>query len=451
MLFSLNGFLLSMQIKNIKLMVGRKTYVNAEKLGPLCLSLMPLIEYQYRVSPAIIQGVCQRCDAKIDEQYSILQQQRLIIYCWRCTTMGPTVKSDGHFIYVQKITPPEQCVIEFNWAGVLTEKQAKVAQQQIRAWRQKRAHLMYAVTGAGKTETLLPLLKVALENGQNIALVAPRRDVVVELSQRLAPIFPELITSLYGGHTDYIARPLVICTIHQLMNFHQNFDLIIIDEVDAFPYAGNRALKNVLQGSLKQEGITHYLSATPPVNLRWLVTVGKIEQSFLAVRYHGHQLPMLKFRRINDWRKNLPGWFLELLREVVQRGRQWLIFVPTIQDVAVISSQLLDVGDFAGLSSQSADRNLQIQRFRNDELKGLVTTTILERGVTFGALDVFILGADESIYTKANLIQIAGRVGRRKKTPDGLALALGQEYTVKVLLAQFEIQRLNWIGKKDEV
>ncbi|MFL1696482.1 helicase-related protein [Weissella kandleri] len=437
-----------MQIKNINLMVGRKTYVNAEQLGTLCLGLMPFIEYRYRVSPAIIQGVCQRCYAKIDERrYSIVQQQ-LIIYCWRCTAMGPTIKSNGYIIYVQKIAPPEPRVIDFNWAGMLTEKQAKVSKQQVRAWQQRRGHLMYAVTGAGKTETLLPLLKAALENGQKIALVAPRRDVVVELSQRLTLIFSEMITSLYGGNTEYIARPLVICTIHQLMNFHQYFDLIIIDEVDAFPYAGNRTLKKVLQESLKKDGIMHYLSATPPEYLRWLVMVGKIEQSFLALRYHGHQLPMLKFRRVSDWRKKLPAWFLELLRGVVQRGRQWLVFVPTIQDVAVISSQLLDVGDFVGLSSQSADRNRQVQRFREGELQGLVTTTILERGVTFGALDVFILGSDESIYNKANLIQIAGRVGRCKETPGGLVIALGKEYTLKVLLAQLEIQRLNWIGKK---
>ena len=32
---------------------------------------------------------------------------------------------------------------------------------------------------------------------------------------------------------------LVICTTHQLLKYYQAFDLLIIDEIDSFPYAGN--------------------------------------------------------------------------------------------------------------------------------------------------------------------------------------------------------------------
>lgn len=35
---------------------------------------------------------------------------------------------------------------------------------------------------------------------------------------------------------------LVICTTHQLLKYYQAFDLLIIDEIDSFPYAGNPQL-----------------------------------------------------------------------------------------------------------------------------------------------------------------------------------------------------------------
>ena len=53
-------------------------------------------------------------------------------------------------------------------------------------------------------------------------------------------------------------------------------------------------------------------------------------------------------------------------------------------------------------------------------LKGiplLLTTTILERGVTFPNIDVAVIGAEDAIFTESALVQIPGRAGEKQGSP----------------------------------
>ncbi|SDM59823.1 hypothetical protein SAMN05216191_114182 [Paenibacillus jilunlii] len=95
--------------------------------------------------------------------------------------------------------------------------------------------LLWAVTGAGKTEITFPLLEAVLAAGGRALVATPRRDVVLELAPRLARAFPaETLAVLYGGSADrWASGQLTLATTHQLLRFHQSFDLVIIDELDA--------------------------------------------------------------------------------------------------------------------------------------------------------------------------------------------------------------------------
>ena len=66
----------------------------------------------------------------------------------------------------------------------------------------------------------------------------PRTDVVIELVPRLKKAFPHAKVIGLHGHSDEKNDygDIVISTTHQLIRFYQAFDLLIIDEVDAFPY-----------------------------------------------------------------------------------------------------------------------------------------------------------------------------------------------------------------------
>ena len=57
----------------------------------------------------------------------------------------------------------------------------------------------------------------------------------IELYKRMTLDFSCPISLLHGDSDPYFRTPLVISTTHQLLKFYQAFDLLIIDEVDAFP------------------------------------------------------------------------------------------------------------------------------------------------------------------------------------------------------------------------
>jgi len=103
-------------------------------------------------------------------------------------------------------------------------------------------------------------------------------------------------------------------------------------------------------------------------------------------------------------------------------------------------------GDF--VHANDKHRQEKVQGMRNENLQYLVTTTILERGVTFPGIDVIILGADDEMFTENALVQIAGRVGRKSDSPTGLVLAYVEHVTLKVKAGQRQIIQLNRLGEK---
>ena len=89
------------------------------------------------------------------------------------------------------------------------------------------------------------------------------------------------------------------------------------------------------------------------------------------------------------------------------------------------------------------ERLEKVQKFRERQLDLLVTTTILERGVTFKGVWVIIIAAEDPIYTTASLVQIAGRVGRDKDDRNGLVLYCYRRYSKNMREAVKQIKEMN--------
>lgn len=85
---------------------------------------------------------------------------------------------------------------------------------------------------------------------------------------------------------------------------------------------------------------------------------------------------------------------------------------------------------------------------RKRQVQYLVTTTILERGVTFPGVQVVILGADDPVFTVAALVQIAGRVGRSPTAPTGTVLFGCARITPVVRAARRQICTLNRTARR---
>ncbi|UDM31835.1 helicase-related protein [Lentilactobacillus laojiaonis] len=80
---------------------------------------------------------------------------------------------------------------------------------------------------------------------------------------------------------------------------------------------------------------------------------------------------------------------------------------------------------------------------RDHEFKFLITTTILERGVTFPGIDVMVINADSEIFSTSALVQIAGRVGRSITRPTGEVLFIYEHLNKNIRQAQYQINLMN--------
>jgi competence protein ComFA len=319
--------------------------------------------------------------------------------------------------------------------------------------------LLWAVTGAGKTEMIFPLLDAVLKAGGRVLVATPRRDVVLELAPRLARAFPdEMVVTLYGGSQERW-RPgnLTLATTHQLMRFNHAFDLVIIDEIDAFPFHNDPMLAYAAQNACKPEGKFVYLSATPPRQLQKEVASGKLPHAKVPVRFHGHPLPVpsrldmksvahcLRQQRISDK-------IIHNLGHSIQRGAQCFIFVSRIRHIEPLVKLLRHFVPgirIEGTSSVDPHRAEKVLAFRETKIRMLITTTILERGVTVPRSDVFILDADSDLFDEASLIQMAGRAGRSKDDPAGRVFLASPEWTKSQKRAVSQIRRMNRIARRE--
>ena len=65
--------------------------------------------------------------------------------------------------------------------------------------------------------------------------------------------------------------------------------------------------------------------------------------------------------------------------------------------------------------AEDSRRKEKVEAFRKKEVDIIVTTTILERGVTVPFSDVMVLGSEVDLFDASALIQISGRAGRHEK------------------------------------
>ena len=99
-------------------------------------------------------------------------------------------------------------------------------------------------------------------------------------------------------------------------------------------------------------------------------------------------------------------------------------------------------------SSQDEDRHEKILRFRQGTSRILLTTTILERGVTIPKADVIVLDADSALFDAAALVQMAGRAGRSADDPYGKVHFLSREHTRSQVDSIHQIRAMNRLAER---
>ena len=302
--------------------------------------------------------------------------------------------------------------------------------------------LVYAVCGSGKTEISFGVMEQALRLGHQVGFALPRRDVVIELFWRLKEAFPHnKVVAVYGEHTFALEGDIIILTTHQLYRYPHYFDLLVMDEIDAFPFKGNDVLIAMYRASLR--GHCVMMSATPSQEILEEFRSPGHEVLELRTRFHKHPIPVPKV--VVRPSVLQPIFLLKKLREYRQQNRPCFVFSPTISDCEELFSLLAPFvpgGNY--VHSKRVGREEIIGDFKKGKYRYLVTTSVLERGVTIRDLQVIVDKADEQkIYTSSALIQIADRAGCKADAPDGDETFVIEKETEAIGNAIREIQFCN--------
>ncbi|MCG0277432.1 MAG: DEAD/DEAH box helicase [Thermanaeromonas sp.] len=320
---------------------------------------------------------------------------------------------------------------------------------------QKPRCLVWAVCGAGKTEVAYGAIAAALAQGREILYTSPRREVVKEIYPRLKEAFPGVEIAVLHGETSLKFPPaeLTVATVHQVLRFYQRFDLVVLDEVDAFPLTGDPRLYFALERCRRPCGQVLYLTATPTPELRAGVRRGTLPVIYLPARYHGYPLPEPELIVIRNLGVKVGGRlplplqrFLEL--SLVADRAQVMVFVPTVELVQDTVDWLRgffgDEDRVRGCYAASAQREEVLASFRRGDFPVLVTTTVMERGVTLRRLNVLVLFADHRyVFDENTLIQLAGRAGRALEYPRARVLFVAGKISPEMAEALETIRRFN--------
>ncbi|GAA2908646.1 helicase-related protein [Enterococcus pseudoavium] len=89
------------------------------------------------------------------------------------------------------------------------------------------------------------------------------------------------------------------------------------------------------------------------------------------------------------------------------------------------------------------ERLVKVENMRAGKYQLLLTTTILERGVTFENVSVVVLQASHRIFTQAALVQIAGRADRKGEYTQAEVIFITSEVTSAIKAAIKEIEENN--------
>jgi ATP-dependent DNA helicase RecG len=294
--------------------------------------------------------------------------------------------------------------------------------------------LLQGDVGSGKTVVALFAALLALENGYQVAFMAPTELLAEQhvrtIDQLLAPlgIIPVLVTGSRTAKERRLAatrlesgEPVIAVGTHALVQEGTRFarlGLAIIDEQHRFGVDQRRILGERGTGSEKPDVLL--MSATPIPRSLALTLYGDLDVSILDERPPGRK-PITTALRPENGRTRV----LDFVGRQIDLGRQAYIVYPLIEDsekvtlkAAKTAFEELTAGAFKGRrvallhGKLPADEKDEImRRFRDGALDALVSTTVIEVGIDVPNATVMLIEHPER-FGLSQLHQLRGRVGR---------------------------------------
>ena len=361
---------------------------------------------------------CLRCGNK-DPSYFYLGSKGY--YCRKCVRFSRLLIDEDNQPLDYEISEYAK-LYQFNYE--LTDDQ-KIASRKCKDALVGGDVLLYCVCGTGKTEISVESISHYLSKGLKVAYAIARKEVVIELTQRFKKIFSKAnVIGAYGGHHNELTGDLVVCTTHQLYRYYKTFDLLVLDEVDAFPLKGNETLMNISLNSCK--GHIIFSTATIDDNLKSILNKRKYTQVSLYTRPSKVPLIIPTTIYLNKYMHIV---YLAYILHCM--ANQCIIFVSSKSMCKLLYKIYSHLFSCTYVYADLDERRKNILDFKNKKYKFIFATTVLERGITIKGVNVIILRFDNT-FDESNMIQMLGRVGRDIHNPTGKAYILSNRVDTSI-------------------
>jgi ATP-dependent DNA helicase RecG len=305
---------------------------------------------------------------------------------------------------------------------------AEIVADMQRAWPMQR--LLQGDVGAGKTIVAILAAVVAMENGFQVAVMAPTEILAEQHYRTIVRVLhgkPYRVALLSGRVTAATRRDLLpaiergeinlVVGTQALVQQHVTFRalaLAVIDEQHRFGV--------VQRGTLAAKG-DHpdvlVMTATPIPRTLALTECGDMDVSVIRGLPPGRQ-PVKTIVKPDSRRDEAYA----MMREEIQRGRQVYVVYPLVED-----SEKIDLKAATAMAAEIArvfpefsvallhgrmkgdDKEAVMRRFLAGELNILVSTTVVEVGVDVANATLMVVEHAER-FGLSQLHQLRGRIGR---------------------------------------
>lgn len=290
--------------------------------------------------------------------------------------------------------------------------------------------LLEGDVGSGKTIVALESATIVMENGYQVALMAPTEILAVQHYLSARRIFSPagysvelLVSGMKPSEKSEALRRMAsgqarfVVGTHALIEEAVNFaklGLAIVDEQHRFGVLQRKHLAE--KGKAPH---TLVMTATPIPRTLALTLYGDLDLSIID------QVPPGRTPVVTEWRaeENLPGVW-EVVRREMANGRQAYIIYPVVEEskqelkAATAEYERLSKNIFSQLRlgllhgrMRSEEKDEIMEQFRRGQIQVLVATTVVEVGVDVPNATVMVIEHAER-FGLAQLHQLRGRIGR---------------------------------------
>ena len=230
----------------------------------------------------------------------------------------------------------------------LSEEQTRAYEEISKLLNSGKTHLLYGVTGSGKTLVYIKLIDDVLAEGKSAILLIPEISLTFQIVRRLIARYGDTLAVLHSALTErerydtavLIAKGekrIIVGTRSAIFAPVKDLGIIIIDEEQENTYKSEMtprysAIDTAAFIALKSNSLLLLASATPSFESFYGAESGKITKSTLTQRFNGQPLPEIIVADMHNevMAGNRSIYSSVLMREIeknIKNGQQSILFL----------------------------------------------------------------------------------------------------------------------------